>query len=243
MSDLLPMRRMSVFATSHWSGEASRDRPQSRRPSGRETALPSGARTILESPSDASGLAEGAAAFLAAQPESERVDAFGDGSANPLLLPYTDSDSGNRALEAVVDLSATFSAEVHVLHLREWECNAPGGRWFFETPQEALDVTRDAVERLRKLGVEARGLVRDAPRNHVPSGIVATADEIRACAIVLGARGQEAIAASLLGSVSRGVMRRAVCPVIVVRSPRGHVTLLRSRLEGRTAHANRPSDR
>jgi nucleotide-binding universal stress UspA family protein len=80
---------------------------------------------------------------------------------------------------------------------------------------------------------EDRALLDDAAAVAMEHGVVsttallrgATVDEILAYAdahdvdmIVVGSRGQNAIAATLLGSVSRGILRGARRPVVVVRA-------------------------
>ena len=51
-------------------------------------------------------------------------------------------------------------------------------------------------------------------------GILGEAKRVRADVIVLGWRGHGAVRRLLIGSVSRGVTRRAPCPVLVVRQAR-----------------------
>ena len=73
---------------------------------------------------------------------------------------------------------------------------------------EALRLAEDA-------GVEARAqLLRGDPVDE----IVAYADTIDADLIVVGSRGHGALSSALLGSVSRGVLREARRPVLVVRA-------------------------
>jgi nucleotide-binding universal stress UspA family protein len=71
-----------------------------------------------------------------------------------------------------------------------------------------------AEQRLRRRWPDADVLVTDAPP--VP-GILTRARRLRARAIVLGSRGLGAVGRLLLGSVSRTVVRKAPCAVLVVR--------------------------
>ena len=73
---------------------------------------------------------------------------------------------------------------------------------------------RRASRRLRRRWPDAEVTLTDAPP--VPA-ILGLARKRRARAIVLGSRGLGAVGRLLLGSVSRAVVRRAPCPVLVVR--------------------------
>ena len=73
---------------------------------------------------------------------------------------------------------------------------------------------RRAERRLRLRWPVAEVVVTDAPP--VP-GILARARKLRTRVIVLGSRGLGAVGRLLLGSVSRDIVRRAPCTVLVVR--------------------------
>ena len=181
------------------------------------------AQTLPPLPADAFGLAEEAAWFLAQEVQREGHDGPLGQRAYRLLLPYTDSESAERALDTVAELPFPFTAEVCVLHLREWATYGRGGRFFFETPEEAVSLTRCAVEKLRRHGLDASGIVQNCARGRVPSEVVVTANELSANAIVVGARRRPLITAALFGSVSLSVVRHASCPVILVHSSRRYL--------------------
>jgi nucleotide-binding universal stress UspA family protein len=77
--------------------------------------------------------------------------------------------------------------------------------------------------------------VADAPP---VEAVVARARRLRAGAIVLGSRGLGALGRLVLGSVSRGVVRRAPCPVLVVRRRPRHFRRVLVGVDG-SPHARR----
>lgn len=166
-------------------------------------------------PLDGARLAEEAASFLAAN-LADVPRGHGGGSPKRILLPYTNSDPAERALEAAIELADVLPIEVRVLHLREWEPGR-GGSWFHESREEAVALTRSALNRLHRHGVAATGFVRVSARARVPHEIAAKAFELRAWAIVLGARPRNRLSSLLRGSVSLAVTRSAPCPILLVR--------------------------
>jgi nucleotide-binding universal stress UspA family protein len=85
--------------------------------------------------------------------------------------------------------------------------------------------SRDKAEELAEEGAElARAAGFDATPLALPSpgpffvALVRKADEIDASAIVMGSRGRSRLAASVLGSVSTGVLHHTQRPVLVVRA-------------------------
>jgi nucleotide-binding universal stress UspA family protein len=84
---------------------------------------------------------------------------------------------------------------------------------------------RDTAETLAAEGAElARAAGFDAEPRAVRAAeaffvaIVATADEIDASAIVMGSRGRSRLAATVLGSVSTGVLNHTRRPVMIVKA-------------------------
>lgn len=85
-------------------------------------------------------------------------------------------------------------------------------------------ILAEALGIARAKGVDASIEVVGAARERPPLGeiadaIIGVAEGLGAGLIVVGSRGQGAIANALLGSVSQGVLHLASCPVVVVRPP------------------------
>ena len=85
-------------------------------------------------------------------------------------------------------------------------------------PHELTDYDRGLLEEARTLAAE-RGIDAETQmlRGDTVDELVAYADTIDADLIVVGSRGHGSFASAVLGSVSRGVLREARRPVLVVR--------------------------
>ncbi len=141
------------------------------------------------------------------------------------LLAYGGSEPEQQAIATTAWLSSGLDVEVRILHVRVGDV-CRGGRLYLETPAEARAVTLDAVARLQSSGVVASGVVCNADRSDIVRVVLDEADQIAASAIVLGRRPRGMLTAALLGSVSRQILRRARCPVVLVNAPTfdGHGT-------------------
>ena len=131
-----------------------------------------------------------------------------------ILLAYDGSEESKRALDAAAALGGE-GANVLVVTVAQ-----PLSTVGFDTvpnpfsEEEQAEVLREAVEALSRKRKKAVTL---APVAGAVDGIVEAARECDADLIVMGSRGHGALGRALLGSVSRGVIGRAPCSVLVVR--------------------------
>jgi nucleotide-binding universal stress UspA family protein len=89
-----------------------------------------------------------------------------------------------------------------------------------EVKERAQRLAQHGAELAREAGLEAEGLaVADEVDVTIAETIVDVARKRDAAAIVMGAHGQGRLSEIILGSTTRDVLRRADCPVIVVREP------------------------
>ncbi|MHA6793981.1 universal stress protein [Pseudonocardia bannensis] len=95
--------------------------------------------------------------------------------------------------------------------------------------EQARRLAEQGVALARKDGLDATGRVVADDRT-VPDTLVEVASELDAQTLVLGAHGHGALSELLLGSTSRAVLRKAPCPVMIVRDKdhRGHGDRTRS---------------
>jgi nucleotide-binding universal stress UspA family protein len=148
----------------------------------------------------------------------------------PVLIAY---DGSPAARQAVAD-AARLMGSCRMLVVTVWEeglaylspatlqygtTRIPGPRVAADVDHEqqrhAERVSREGVELARLLGVDAEPLaVPDA--GGVPHTILHEARGRQAVAIVVGSRGLSGLRGSLEGSTSKGVLKHAPCPVIVV---------------------------
>jgi len=133
-----------------------------------------------------------------------------------ILLAIDDSPGAKRAAATAGVLAALSDAEVEVLHVRKVAqgMTAPAVP---ESRDEALALVSDVVRPLLGAGVTALGEIQAAPVEQVATRILAEAEARHVSLIVMSSRPLSAVMALLCGSVSRTVLRKATCPVLIVR--------------------------
>ena len=132
------------------------------------------------------------------------------------------SDCSNRALDYAAERASARSGELVVVHVIEWS------PFSFSTPQENEErhkrreeelqrahdeIVGPIVDRLKKKGIKARGMVR---HGHTAETLMGIAQEIKATNIVIGRTGKSRFKAQLFGSVASAMVQIAERPVTVV---------------------------
>jgi nucleotide-binding universal stress UspA family protein len=136
-----------------------------------------------------------------------------------ILIAIDDTPAARAAVTYGLDLAAAQEAEVtflHVLPASDWERQlgfGPDG----PSPQSTTPEDRTSLEAASALAADA-GVTADAVllSGDPVERICTYAADIDADLLVVGSRGRRALTAALLGSVSRGVVRSAGRPVVVV---------------------------
>ena len=139
------------------------------------------------------------------------------------------TDGSEPALEAIdfgLELAHEQGAEVTFVHVTapiEWAVYPFGP--LDAIPNEAPDVDEDdalraAMAKAGSSGVSARPVsILGDPVLELP----AYAERMEASLIVIGSRGLGGVTSALLGSVSKGVLKHANRPVLIVRAAPAHV--------------------
>ncbi|MFC7176360.1 universal stress protein [Halosegnis marinus] len=133
-----------------------------------------------------------------------------------VVIATDGSESGRRAVEAALDLAATFGAAVHALYVVD------------ESRVDALpeDVHEEVHAALESQAAESLAAVRGASDREVTvavregrpaTEITAYAREVEADVVATGTRGRDGEHSFLLGSVAEAVVRTCPVPVLTVR--------------------------
>jgi nucleotide-binding universal stress UspA family protein len=147
------------------------------------------------------------------------------GGGTPLQRIFVPVDSFGRAdrpLALAARFGATAGGQLRLVHVRMWDpaARGGGGRFYFETSEQATAVLEQALTSVWAYGVPASGVVVDAARSRVARAIAAEARSWGAEVMVVSRRPRAAIGVLVLGSLSNQLMREAGCPVLVTRQAR-----------------------
>lgn len=129
-----------------------------------------------------------------------------------LLVAMDDSPCAREALEFALEEFP--DATIRVIHVPQ-PTELSGGSKSVEVLEErAAELFEDAEAIADEYG---RTVETDTTYGNAAKAIVAYADDHDVDAIVVGCRGRAGAKRVLLGSVAETVVRRATCPVLVVR--------------------------
>jgi nucleotide-binding universal stress UspA family protein len=142
-----------------------------------------------------------------------------------ILIAADGSGAGTEAIAFGLAIAEKHGAKVTFFYAMEpvtfgeWRSNVDAEEGTVRSFPFRLDADEEAMLAEATRQAEARGVESNV---EVGSGepvaeIIGHADAIDADLIVVGSRGRQDVAASQLGSVSRGVLHEAPRPVLVVR--------------------------
>lgn len=141
-----------------------------------------------------------------------------------ILTAIDFSDATPAVLKAAVDMAKVQGATLHIIHVMEPE---PSYTAYGMTPEEfpAIQVfqhesQRRAEARINEAVAEAQKELTDVRADLlVGSALHSIIDYAQSHAvelIVIGTHGHGAVAALLIGSVAEGLVRKAICPTLVI---------------------------
>ncbi|MCA8955242.1 MAG: universal stress protein [Planctomycetes bacterium] len=136
-----------------------------------------------------------------------------------ILVPIDFSDSSEKAISYGLELARAFSARLLLAHVMELPF-APVPIGMGTVPPVMVDdIKPEVLERLKSFGTAATGVeVEYLLREGTPFvEIIQMARDAAADLIVMPTHGRSGLSHVLIGSTAERVVRKAPCPVLVVR--------------------------
>jgi len=141
-----------------------------------------------------------------------------------ILFPTDFSHYNDAALKLASTLAAEADAVLYIIHVHDIrELNAMMGEGSYLYASSWDDERKEAHERLRKVVPTVPGLTyqHECLIGSPVSEILRFAESHGVDLIVLASHGRTGLPRLLMGSIAEGVMRKAKCPVLVVKQPAG----------------------
>jgi len=135
------------------------------------------------------------------------------------------SELADRALTLVTDLARTHSSKIVAVHANELLAGRFGGAPLLaDEPELRVRIERQLAD-LRASGFTVELKVETGAGHNVAELIAEAAREVDADLIVVGTHGRSAAVSAVLGSVAKGLLHVAPCPVLSVTPVRERVAV------------------
>ena len=138
-----------------------------------------------------------------------------------ILFPTDFSQNNDRALEFAATLAADSKATLHIVHVHEVAEISAMGEGGYAMASQWEEEQKRAEARLAEVKPPVAGLdvKRELLIGSPVTEILSYADRHEIGLIVMGSHGRTGLSRLLMGSIAEGVVRRASCPVLVVKHP------------------------
>ena len=144
-----------------------------------------------------------------------------------ILVPVDGSPTSNRGLDEAVKLAQLTGAKLRLIHVIDELVYAVGMDGMGTMAADLLPLLREGGEqilakcraRVEASGVAVDTVLSDGYVGRVSDRVVAEAAAWHADLIVLGTHGRRGVGRVLLGSDAEQIVRVAMTPVLLVRSP------------------------
>jgi nucleotide-binding universal stress UspA family protein len=135
------------------------------------------------------------------------------------------SELADRALTLATDLARTHGSKIVAVHANELLAGRFGGAPLLaDEPDLRVRIERQLAD-LRASGFTVELKVETGAGHNVAELIAEAAREVDADLIVVGTHGRSAAASAVLGSVAKGLLHVAPCPVLAVTPVRERVAV------------------
>ena len=136
--------------------------------------------------------------------------------AEKILVPVDFSESSDAALEWATVLARDTGATLLITHVETVPLTTGGGEYIYSIPEPP---TQELLERLNKIVPKDPNVpvVHRLLAGDPADAVLRTAKSENVDMIVMGTHGRRGISRLLMGSVAEAIVRRAECPVLVLK--------------------------
>jgi nucleotide-binding universal stress UspA family protein len=137
-----------------------------------------------------------------------------------ILFPVDFYESSNKVLPYVKFMAEKLGAQIELIHVvrgpGDFTGYEMGGAWYSSYEGELLKGGEKAMERFKEEKLSGLDVKTTIAVGDITEEIIKHAQKTGADMIIIGTHGRKGLERVMFGSVARGVVRGASCPVLTV---------------------------